>query len=101
MVVRFGAVYHDGAFHPTTDVDISEGTKVELEVLEQIPNKRTEPLEVNDQILTADNPSISSGRRAFEKLKRIAELPDEPCEKQNVTSMNVDEILYGGQSGVR
>lgn len=79
------AVYRDGAFHPTTPQPFAEGEAVRLTIVEVAPAASVEldPTEVLARILATAAKARKEG--------------DNP----NVTSRNVDEVLYGGPGGAR
>ena len=84
MSAIIDAVYRDGVFRPATPPDLPDGTAVRLSVLPSLP--ATPP---------------PDGRRAFELLRVIAEMPLEPGGDPTVTGRDHDRILYGGPGGVR
>ncbi len=78
------AVYQNGVFRPASAPDLPEGTAVRIVVVAEPP-------------VAAPSP----GKAAYEMLRAIAEMPEESGGGPNVTSQNVDRILYGSSSGAR
>ena len=78
------AVYQDGVFRPTAPVELPEGTAVRVTVVVPEPPPRVrDPEEIMAHI-----------RAAHAKFNPATDNPE-------VTSRNVDEILYGGPNGAR
>ena len=82
-MTTFDAVYRGGALHPVAPLPLADGTAVRVTV---VPAPPATPL--------------TPGRAAYEMLRAIADMPAEGGDP-NVTSQNVDAILYGGPGGAR
>jgi predicted DNA-binding antitoxin AbrB/MazE fold protein len=76
MTTTINAVYQDGVFRPEVPPDLPEGTTVQLWVL--TPKR-----------------SRLVGEAALEHLRYVASKFDPLTDRPEVTSENVDEILYG------
>jgi predicted DNA-binding antitoxin AbrB/MazE fold protein len=85
MTAVIDAVFRGGVFCPTTPPDLPEGTAVRVVVAAASapPRPPLDPAEV------------------FARLKRIADLPEEPGGDPTITGRNHDLILYGGPNGAR
>jgi predicted DNA-binding antitoxin AbrB/MazE fold protein len=86
MDVTINAVYENGVFRPTEPVPFAEGQSVRV--------TRTAPAEPPP----ARTPTPDEVRA---RIKAIAAMPEEPGGDKTVTSMNVDEVLYGRPGGPR
>ena len=73
------AVYRDGAFHPEVPPDLPEGTSVRL----TIEQERKEA------------PSTLTGSELLEHISKSWAKFDPSTDRPDVTSENVDTILYG------
>lgn len=78
------AVYRGGALHPTTPLALAEGTAVRVTV---------EPTR-------AMGPS-PNGSDVLARILAVAAKARKDGDDPSVTSLNVDEVLYGGPGGVR
>lgn len=86
MLESFEAVYRDGAFHPTVPPDLAEGTPVRMTIQSPQPSSTVSDHDPKDVLAR-----ILATARKF----------DPETDRPEVTSRNVDEILYGGLQGVR
>ena len=84
MTTAVAAVFRDGAFYPATPLDLPNGTAVRLTV------------EAASLALQAPDPAAVLAR-----IMANAEKFNPATDRPEVTSRNVDEILYGGPDGVR
>ena len=82
MNTTIDAVYRDGAFHPTTPMDLPEGTAASV-IVKALPVALP----------------MSPGRAAYEMIRAIAELPEEPGGDKTITGRDHDKFLYGGPKG--
>ena len=78
------AVYQNGVFRPAVPPNLRDGTAVRIVVVAEPP-------------VAAPSP----GKAAYEMVRVIAEMPEESGGDPNVTSLNVDRILYGSSTGAR
>jgi predicted DNA-binding antitoxin AbrB/MazE fold protein len=76
MANTFNAVYRDGAFYPEVPPELPEGSAVEILVVK--PRR-----------------ARLVGQAACDHLREIARLFDATTDRPEVTSENVDEILFG------
>ncbi|HET6573565.1 MAG TPA: antitoxin family protein [Fimbriiglobus sp.] len=86
MTAVIDAVYRDGVFCPATPPDLPEGTAVRLTVVPAAPTPPAAPRDPAE---------------VFARLKRIAEMPEEPGGDPTITGRDHDRTLYGGPGGVR
>ena len=85
MSAVIDAVYQGGVFRPVTPPELPEGTAVRVLVLpEAVPT-----------------PAVRNPDDVFARLKRIAELPEEPGGDPTITGRDHDRTLYGGPDGAR
>ncbi len=90
------AVYQNGVFRPATVPDLPEGTVVRIVVVAEPPVAA--PLNPADSI---SPPLVRDPIAVFARLKRIADLPEEPGGDPTITGRDHDRTLYGNPGGVR
>ena len=85
MSKTFSAVYQDGVFRPEVPPDLPEGTSVRLTI---VPPPRPLP---------SDGQAPLTGQALLDRIKAIASKFNPSTDRPEVTSNNVDAILYGGR----
>ena len=84
MSATIDAVYRDGVLHPASLLDLPNGTAVRLNVLPAVPAKKP-----------------ATGAEAYALIQQVIAKFNPATDNPEVTSENVDEILYGGPNGAR
>ena len=84
MSATIDAVYREGVFLPSILPDLPDGTAVRLNVVPAVPAKKP-----------------ATGAEALALMQQVIAKFNPTTDNPEVTSENVDEILYGGPNGVR
>jgi predicted DNA-binding antitoxin AbrB/MazE fold protein len=81
------AVYQNGVFRPATPPDLPDGTPVRLTVVPATP--------------PVPPPPPPTGAEVYALIQKIIAKYNPATDNPDVTSENVDQILYGGPNGAR